>query len=81
MGVHLLGQLAGDLDGLHLRREGSAEYPLDEVLDPLLQVSQNADAKAPYVMQDARSPARAMPMPCEGRDNPKATAVSLLIKA
>jgi hypothetical protein len=45
MGVHLLGQLAGDLDGLHLRRKGTAEYPFDEVLDPLLEISQNADPK------------------------------------
>jgi hypothetical protein len=43
MGVHLLGQLAGDLDGLNLRREGTAEHPLDEVLDPLLEVAQDAD--------------------------------------
>ena len=43
VGVHLLGELAGDLDRLNLRREGAAEDPLDEVLDPLLQVSQNAD--------------------------------------
>jgi hypothetical protein len=45
MSVHLLGELAGDLDGLHLRGEGSAEDPLDEVLDPLLEVSQNADSE------------------------------------
>jgi hypothetical protein len=45
--VHLLGQLARELDGLHLRREGAAEHALDEVLDPLFQVSQNADAKLP----------------------------------
>jgi hypothetical protein len=46
MGVHLLRQLARDLDRLHLRGEGTAEHPLDEVLDPLLQVSQNADVKS-----------------------------------
>jgi hypothetical protein len=41
--VHLFRQLAGDLDRLNLRRERAAEDPLDEVLNPLLQVSQNAD--------------------------------------
>jgi hypothetical protein len=45
MGVHLLRELAGDLDRLDLRGEGSAEDPLDEALDSLLQVSQNADAE------------------------------------
>jgi hypothetical protein len=47
VGVHLLAQLARELDRLDLRREGAAERTLDEVLDPLLQVSQNADAKLP----------------------------------
>ena len=42
MGVHLLGQLARDLDRLHLRGEGTAEDPFDEVLDPLLKVAQDA---------------------------------------
>src|SRR5205823_2871452 len=45
VGVHLLRQLAGQLDRLDLRREGTAEHPLDEVLDSLLEVSQNADPK------------------------------------
>jgi hypothetical protein len=39
VGVHLLRQLAGDLDGLDLRREGTAEDPFDEALDPLLKVA------------------------------------------
>jgi len=47
MGIHLLRQLASELDGLHLRREGAAEHPFDEVLDPLLEVSKNADSEAP----------------------------------
>ena len=37
--VHLLRQLARDLDRLHLRREGAAEHPFDEVLYPLLKVA------------------------------------------
>ena len=41
--VHLRRQLARDLDRLHLRGEGTAEHPFNEVLDPLLEVAQNAD--------------------------------------
>jgi hypothetical protein len=47
MSIHLLRQLARELDRLDLRRECAAENALDEVLDPLLKVSQNADAKLP----------------------------------
>jgi len=43
VGVHLLGQLARDLDRLDLRREGTAEDAFDEALDARFQVSQNAD--------------------------------------
>jgi hypothetical protein len=39
VGIHLLGQLARYLDRLDLRREGTAEDPLDEVLDPLLKIA------------------------------------------
>jgi hypothetical protein len=37
--VHLLGQLAGQLDRLHLGAEGAAEDPLDEAFDPTLEVA------------------------------------------
>jgi len=43
VGVHLLGQLARDLDRLHLRREGATEDPFDEALDARFKVSQDAD--------------------------------------
>jgi hypothetical protein len=67
MRIHLLGELARELDRLDLRREGAAEYALDEVLDPLLKVSQNADAKLPSGFRtaarrgsgDATAPVRA----------------------
>jgi hypothetical protein len=59
MRIHLLGQLASELDGLHLRREGATEHPFNEVLDPLLEVSKNADPKAPYGGQAARMGLRA----------------------
>ena len=39
VGVHLLGQLAGQLDRLHLGAEGAAEDPLDEAFDPTLEVA------------------------------------------
>jgi hypothetical protein len=39
VGVHLLGELAGDLDGLDPRAEGAAEHALDEALDPCFQVA------------------------------------------
>jgi hypothetical protein len=70
MRVHLLGQLAGDLNRLDLRREGAAERPLDEVLDPLLQVSKDADAKAPLGASPARAGERSSSALCAG-DNPK----------
>ena len=57
MGVHLLRQLAGDLDRLHLRRERATENPFDKVLYPLLQVSQNADLR-PSVIGERRSKRR-----------------------
>ena len=47
VGVHLLGELARDLHRLNLRGEGTAEHPLDEVLDALLKVSQDADGWLP----------------------------------
>jgi hypothetical protein len=43
VGVHLLGQLAGELDRLHLGAEGAAEDALDEAFNPTLEVAQNAD--------------------------------------
>jgi hypothetical protein len=39
VGVHLLGQLAGELDRLHLGAEGAAEDPLDEAFDATLEVA------------------------------------------
>ena len=47
MGIHLLGELAGDLDRLDLRREGTAERPLDQALDACFQVAQDADSQNP----------------------------------
>jgi hypothetical protein len=43
VGVHLLGELAGELDRLDLGAEGAAEDPLDEAFDPTLKVAQYAD--------------------------------------
>jgi hypothetical protein len=43
VGVHLLRQLAGDLDRLDLRGEGTAEDALDEAFYALFDVSQDAD--------------------------------------
>ena len=43
MRVHLLRQLAGQLDRLHLGAEGAAEHPLDEAFDPGFEIAQNAD--------------------------------------
>jgi hypothetical protein len=37
--VHLLGQLAGQLDRLDLGTEGAAEDPLDKAFDPTLEVT------------------------------------------
>jgi hypothetical protein len=37
--VHLLGQLAGELDRLHLGAEGAAEDPLDEAFDSTLEAA------------------------------------------
>ena len=39
VGVHLLGELAGELDRLHLGAEGAAEDPLDKAFDPTLKVA------------------------------------------
>jgi len=61
MRVHLLRQLARDLDRLDLGGERTAERPLDEVLDPLLQISKNADAEASSWTALRRSCARAAP--------------------
>src|SRR5918994_4261888 len=41
--VHLLRQLAGDLHGLNLGAEGTAEHPFDEALDPGFEIAENAD--------------------------------------
>jgi hypothetical protein len=43
VGVHLLRQLAGELDRLNLRREGATEDALDQALDARFKISQNAD--------------------------------------
>jgi hypothetical protein len=43
VGVHLLGQLAGDLYRLHAGAEGAAENAFDETLNPGFEVAQNAD--------------------------------------
>jgi hypothetical protein len=39
VGVHLLGELAGELDRLDLRAEGTAEDSLDEAFDSTLKVA------------------------------------------
>ena len=70
MGVHLLGELSGELDRLHLRREGTAEHPLDEVLDALLKVSQNADAKLPSGVLTCARTSSGTRLPCTRGDNP-----------
>jgi hypothetical protein len=41
--VHLLGQLASDLDRLDAGTEGAAEDAFDETLNPGFEVAQNAD--------------------------------------
>ena len=43
VGVHLLGELAGDLHRLHAGAEGAAEDALDEALYAGFKVAQNAD--------------------------------------
>jgi len=43
VGVHLLGELAGDLHRLHAGAEGAAEDAFDETLDTGFKVAQNAD--------------------------------------
>ena len=42
--VHLLRELAGELDGLDVRPEGAAEDPLEEAFDLLLDGSEDAHA-------------------------------------
>ena len=37
--VHLVGELAGQLDRLHLRAEGAAEGPLDKAFDATLEAA------------------------------------------
>jgi hypothetical protein len=49
VGVHLLGQLAGDLDRLDLRGEGAREHALDEVLNSCFEVSKDADRDSPWL--------------------------------
>jgi hypothetical protein len=39
VGVHLLGQLASELDRLNLGAEGTAEHPLDQAFDATLEVA------------------------------------------
>jgi hypothetical protein len=39
VGVHLLGQLAGQFDRLDLGAEGAAEDALDEAFDATLEVA------------------------------------------
>jgi hypothetical protein len=39
VGVHLLAQLAGELDRLDLGAEGAAEDPLDQAFDATLEVT------------------------------------------
>jgi hypothetical protein len=39
VGVHLLGQLAGEFDRLDLGAEGAAEDALDEAFDATLEVA------------------------------------------
>jgi hypothetical protein len=43
MVVHLLGELARQLDRLHLGAEGAAEDALDEAFDPTLEIAQDAN--------------------------------------
>jgi hypothetical protein len=43
VGVHLLGELASDLDRLHAGAEGATEDTFDEALDAGFKVAQNAD--------------------------------------
>ena len=45
VGVHLLGELAGDLDRLDAGAEGTAEHALDEALNASFKVAQNADRR------------------------------------
>jgi hypothetical protein len=39
--VHLLGELAGQLDRLHVRPKGTAEDALDEGFDPVFDATEN----------------------------------------
>jgi hypothetical protein len=43
VGVHFLGQFAGEFDRLHLGAEGAAEDSLDEAFDAGLEIAQDAD--------------------------------------
>src|SRR5439155_14768238 len=45
--VHLLDQLARELDRLHVRPEGASEYALDERFDLLLDPAENAQITGP----------------------------------
>jgi hypothetical protein len=51
--VHLLRQLARELDGLHVRAEGAAEHPLEEAFDLLLDAAEDA-----HLVRRNRSPRR-----------------------
>jgi len=42
--LHLLDELARQLDWLHVRAEGAAEDPLEQALDLVLDVPENAHA-------------------------------------
>ena len=48
MVVHLLDELACDLDGLDVRAEGAAEHPLEEGLDPVLDAAKHAQRASLY---------------------------------
>jgi hypothetical protein len=43
--VHLLGELARELDGLHVGPEGTAEHPLEEAFDLLLDAAEDAHGR------------------------------------
>src|SRR5690606_19347030 len=48
VGVHLLRELARDLDGLHLRGKRTREDAFNEALDPCFEVPQDADVSSPW---------------------------------
>jgi hypothetical protein len=48
VGVHFLGQFAGEFDRLDLGAEGAAEDALDQAFDAGLEVAQEADLIVPF---------------------------------